>query len=191
MNVKRDIEQIEKSLATLIQDRRKQLGVTLQELADRSGLSPAFLSQAERGKTTPSLISILKLAEALQVDINYFVTPPEPGSLVRRADEPVPVEIDSPLKYYRLDGAVKNKKLTAMLIEVPPQCVVPPASRDEGEEFFYILSGELRGEVGGQVFDLGVGDSVHFGSHIGRTGGNVTDSPCRVLWVCTPPIFDI
>ena len=75
---KTDLEQFEKSLPGLIQARRKLLGLTLQELADRAGLSPAFLSQAERGLTTPSLISILKLAGALEVALEYFVTLPSP-----------------------------------------------------------------------------------------------------------------
>ena len=190
MNVKRDIEQIEKSLATLLQDRRKQLGVTLQELADRSGLSPAFLSQAERGKTTPSLISILKLAEALQVDINYFVTPPEPGSLVRRADGPVRIDMVSPVAYYRLDSAVKNKKLTVLLVEIPPHCIIPPVSRDEGEELIYVLSGRLRTEIDHEVFDLSPGDSLHLNSQSQRAISNITDSTTRCIWVGTPPIFD-
>ena len=191
MNAKRDFEQIEKSLAALIQERRKQLRITLQELSNRAGLSTAFLSQAERGKTTPSLMSILKLAEALEVDIDYFITPPEPDSLVRRASDPVRIEVDSPVSYYRLDGAVKNKKLTVVLVDIPPHCMTPPARRDGGEEFFYVISGELHGEVGGEEYHLSAGDSIHLDSHIGRAGGNISDAPCRVLWVCTPPIFDI
>ena len=191
MNVKRDIEQIEKSLAALIQERRKELGLTLQELADRAGLSPAFLSQAERGKTTPSLVSALKLAEALEVDIDYFITPPEPDSLVRRANDPARIEMDSPLNYYRLDGAVKNKKMTVLLIELPPHSAVPPVSRDEGEECIYVLKGELHAEIDDKVYDLGVGDSLHLNSQSRRTISNLTDSTTRCIWVCTPSIFDM
>lgn len=186
---KTKIEQFEKSLPGLIQAKRKQQGMTLQGLADRADLSPAFLSQAERGKTTPSLVSILKLAEALEVDIDYFITPPEPDSLVRWADDPERIEMDSPLSYYRLDGAVKNKKLTVILVEVPPRCSVPLARRDEGEEFGYILSGELHVEVGGEPFVLRAGDSVHFDAQVGRAAANQTDSTCRALWVSTPPIL--
>ena len=190
MNVKTDIKQIEKSLAALIRERRTQLGLTLQELADRSGLSTAFLSQAERGKTTPSLVSVLKLAEALEVDISYFVTPPEPGSLVRRADGPVRIDMASPVAYYRLDGAVKNKKLTVLLVEIPPHCIIPAVSRDEGEELIYVLSGRLRTEIDHEVFDLSPGDSLHLNSQSQRAISNITDSTTRCIWVGTPPIFD-
>ena len=186
---KTQIEQFERSLPGLIQARRKQQGMTLQELADKAGLSTAFLSQAERGKTTPSLGSILKLVGALEVDIDYFITPPDPNSLVRRADEPERIEVDSPLSYYRLDGAVKNKKLTVILVEVPPGCGVPLTRKDEGEEFGYILSGELHVEIGGEPFVLRAGDSVHFDAQVGRAAVNQTDSTCRALWVSTPPFL--
>ncbi len=187
---KTKIEHFEKSLPGLLHSKRKQLGLTLQELADRADLSPAFLSQAERGQTTPSLVSILKLADALEVDINYFITPPDPNSLVRRADEPVRIEVDSPLRYYRLDGEVKNKKLNVFLVEVPPQCGIPVTRRDEGEEFGYILSGELRTEIGGEAYDLRTGDSVHMDAQVGRGAVNLTDSTVRALWVHTPPLLD-
>ena len=190
MNVKRDFEQIEKSLAALILERRKELGMTLQELADRSGLSTAFLSQAERGKTTPSLVSTLKLAEALEVDIGYFITPPEPDTLVRRAAAPARIEMDSPLSYYRLDGAVRNKKLTVLLIELPPHSAVPAVSRDEGEECIFVLSGELHTEIDDKVYDLGAGDSLHLNSQSRRSISNLTDSATRCIWVSTPSIFD-
>ena len=190
MNVKTDIKQIEKSLAALIRERRKQQGLTLQELADRSGLSTGFLSQAERGSTMPSLVSVLKLAEALEVDISYFVTPPEPGSLVRRADGPVRIDMASPVVYYRLDSAVKNKKLTVLLVEIPPHCTIPAVSRDEGEELIYVLSGRLRTEIDHEVFDLSPGDSLHLNSQSQHAISNITDSTTRCIWVGTPPIFD-
>ena len=108
---------------------------------------------------------------------------------MRRADEPERIEVDSPLSYYRLDGAVKNKKLTAILVEVPPGCGVPMTRREEGEEWGYILTGELHVEIGGELFILRAGDSVHFDAHVGRAAFNQTDSTCRALWVSTPPVL--
>ncbi len=187
---KTTIQRIEKSLPALIQEKRKQLGMTLQEVADKAGLSPAFLSQAERGQTTPSLVSILKLADALDVDISYFVTPPEPDSLVKRADEPVRIEFDSPFRYYRVDGGVRNKKMTVILVEAPPHSTSAAVTRGEqGEEFIYVLSGELHIQIDDKVFDLRAGDSVHLDSQSRRSISNITDSTYRCLWVVTPPFF--
>ena len=183
-------EQIEKSLPALIRERRKQLNMTLQELAEQTGLSTASLSQAERGKSTPSLVSTIKLARALKVDMDYFLKPPSPDSLVSRGDALVPMEIDAEMTYYRLDGAVKNKKMTIILIDMPPGSYSPPVPRDDLEEFMYVLGGSLHLEIGDEEFDLGVGDSVHLNTQSGRAGGNVSEESTRILWIGTPPIFD-
>lgn len=183
-------EHIERSLPALIRERRKQLGLTLQELADETGLSTASLSQAERGKSTPSLVSTIKLARALKVDMDYFLKPPSPDSLVTRAEALVPMEMDSPMTYYRLDGAVKNKKMSVMLVDMPPGSYSPPAPKDDLEEFMYVLDGELHLEVGDETFDLGIGDCIHLNTQSGRAGGNTTETPTRILWIGTPPIFE-
>ena len=78
----------ERSVGGLLKARRLELGLTLQELAERAELSAAFLSQSENGKATPSIVSLINIARALKTDINYFVTPPAPTSLVRRANDP-------------------------------------------------------------------------------------------------------
>lgn len=54
----------------MLKHRRKELGLTLKSLADESGLSAPFLSQAERNQTVPSMVSLIKLAAALKVDLN-------------------------------------------------------------------------------------------------------------------------
>ena len=185
------IEQIEKSLPSLVQERRKQLNLTLQALADKAELSPAYLSQLERGKNTPSLAAIIKLAASLEVDLDYFLKPPSPGSLVHRADKPVNIEVDSPISYYQLDAGLNNKQMSAMLIEIPPYCVSPMPRWEHLEEFIYVLSGELYVEVDEYELDLRAGDSIHLNSQVWLSAGNLTEFTTRVLWAGSPPVFDI
>lgn len=60
----------------MIRGCRKQRGVSMAVLATRSGLSQPFLSQLERGLATPSLSSIYRIAEALDVAPGTFLRPP-------------------------------------------------------------------------------------------------------------------
>ncbi len=180
---------IGKSIPALLLARRKELGLTLKALADKAELSPAFVSQAERGKAVPSIVSLMQLAAALETDINYFLAPPKIESLVRRADDPVRVNIDSPVTYYRLDGDVRNPQLTALLMTIPPHCELPKVHRQEGDDFFYVLKGSKRIVVGDEVFDLNEGDSIHINSQIDHNAINLSDRECQVLWVGTPAIF--
>ena len=180
---------IERSIGGLLKARRRELGLTLQELAARSELSAAFLSQAERGKATPSIVSLINIAKALETDIHYFITPPAPTSLVRRADDPQYVNIDSPVVYKRLDAEIRNQRMSALVMEIPPGTRLPAVHRDEGEDFFYVLEGEVEQRIGDKVFTLGKGDSAHHNTQINHDVVNNSDEVAKLLWVGTPVLF--
>lgn len=180
---------IEKSIPVLLKAKRQEKGLTLQQLADRSELSPAFLSQAERGKAIPSIVSLLQLAEALETDINYFLTPPKTTDLVRRAEDPLIIDLDSPVTYHRLDGLVRNKQMNALLMHIPANSESPKVHRSEGEDFFYVLDGEIDIDVGDERYQLGPGDCIHINSQIDHNMINKTDGTVRMLWVGTPVLF--
>jgi transcriptional regulator with XRE-family HTH domain len=63
-------------IAAAIRARRRRLGLTLSDLAGKSGLSSPFLSQVERNQATPSITSLMAIARALDTDIHYFINPP-------------------------------------------------------------------------------------------------------------------
>jgi transcriptional regulator with XRE-family HTH domain len=169
--------------------RRLELGLTLQELAERSELSAAFLSQAERGKATPSIVSLINIAKALDTDIHYFITPPSPTSLVRRADDPEIIDIDSPVVYKRLDAEIRNQRMNALIMEIPPGTALPVVHREEGEDFFYVLSGEVEQRIGDEVFTLREGDSAHHNTQVDHDVTNKSDEIAKLLWVGTPVLF--
>jgi len=182
---------VKRSMGSLLKARRLGLKLTLQEVADRAELSAAFLSQAERGKATPSIISLINIAKALETDIHYFITPPTPTSLVRRADEPQHIDIDSPITYTRLDSVIRNQRMNALIMEVPPGTILPVAHREEGEDFFYVLEGEIEQSIGDEVFTLRKGDSAHHNTHVDHDSANKSDAVAIVLWVGTPIIFPV
>lgn len=185
----RKLNPVRRSIGGLLKARRNELGLTLQELAAKAELSAAFISQAERGKATPSIVSLINLARALDTDINYFITPPAPKSLVRRADDPQYIDIDSPVVYTRLDAQIRNQKMNALLMEIPPGTALPVVHRDEGEDFFYVLEGEVEQRIGDQVFTLGAGDSVHHNTQVDHDVTNNSGAVAKILWVGTPVIF--
>ncbi|MEM8815139.1 MAG: XRE family transcriptional regulator [Pseudomonadota bacterium] len=180
---------VRRSIATLLKARRSELGMTLQELADKAELSAAFVSQAERGKATPSIVSLINIAKALDTDIHYFITPPSPKSLVRRADKPEYIDIDSPVTYQRLDAEIRNQLMNVLLMEIPPGISLPVVHRDEGEDFFYILEGEVEHTIGDDVFTLCEGDSAHYNTQVDHSVTNKSDRTARVLWIGTPVLF--
>jgi transcriptional regulator with XRE-family HTH domain len=175
-------------IAALLRDRRRKLGLTLQALARQSGLSASFLSQAERGKAIPSIVSLMALAKALEVEMNYFFESPKGTKILRRADEPDYVKVSSPVTYIRLSSGLPDEKMDALILVIPPKLVFPRDKR-EGEALYYVLEGRLHVEIGDEPYELGPGDSLHFNTHMPYEMRTVSRNPCRVLWVGTPPLF--
>ncbi|WP_425998610.1 helix-turn-helix domain-containing protein [Caulobacter sp. DWR1-3-2b1] len=171
-----------------IKSRRKALGLTLQELADRSGLSKPFLSQVERDLTTPSLMSMLGLAKGLQVEISYFMEIPQARDMVRRADAPAEIAVDSPVTYFDLASALPDRKLDAVLMRIPPGHCFPVDTRN-GEHFRYVLEGELYARAGDIHTVLKAGDSMHFDARAPHTVENRTDREAILLYVGTPSVL--
>lgn len=189
MSAQRNRNPVKLSIGGLLKAKRLEKNMTLQELAASAELSAAFLSQAERGKATPSLVSLINIANALETDINYFIKPPEATSLVRRADDPVYIDVDSPIIYKRLDARIRNQQMNALIMEIPPDVELPAVHRDKGEDFFLVLEGEITQRIGDDEFILGQGDSVHHNTQVDHSMVNRSGKQVRMLWVGTPVIF--
>lgn len=176
------------SIGSAIRDRRRGLGLTLQTLANHSGLSVPFLSQVERNLAYPSLLSLEAIAQALAVDVDYFVGVPTPGQIVCRADEHDRIDLESPVVYERLSGRHAERKMEALRLTVPAGLVAPTIHR-EGEGFWYLLSGSLEMTVGRKTFVLHAGDSAHFDQRHPYSMRNAGKDEVRMIWVGTPAIF--
>jgi transcriptional regulator with XRE-family HTH domain len=190
MNAQATAKDQSHSIGYAINARRRQLGLTLRQLAAKADLSAPFISQAERGLTTPSIISLIHLADALGVDIHYFIDVPKGRRMVRRADDPEYINTGSPIRYIRLSGGLDDQKMEALIVTVPPKLELPTVRR-EGEGFYYILNGTVRFEIGDDTFVLKTGDSAHFDQRLRYTMVNEGDSDAVSLWVGTPPLFEV
>ena len=176
------------AIGSAIRDRRLRLGLTLQALADSAELSAPFISQAERGLTTPSIVSLMGIARALGVDINYFISVPEQGQVVRRGAAPEVLHVGTPVEYQRLSGEHEERKMEALLMIIPAGLNAPTTRRD-GEGFWYVLNGELEMTIGAESFVLKQGDSAHFDQRHPYTISSVGEQQVRVLWVGSPALF--
>ncbi len=171
-----------------IKSRRKELGLTLAELAEASGLSAPFLSQAERNQTVPSLVSLTALARALRVEVSYFMEVPKDENIVRRSSEPEVIDLDSPVTYHQLSSILPGQLMDAIMMTIPPGHRFP-IDRREGEDFLFVVEGEIMSQVGDLRTILRKGDSMHFRSQSPHTAWNESSQPVVLLYVGTPSIF--
>lgn len=169
----------------LIRNLRRRQDKTLQDLGDAAGLSVGFLSQVEREIATPSLSALAQIAEALEVDIEYFVASPSSDSTCTRSGERETYWIDeASMTYERVSAEFPGSVLSAFIITMPPGFQSEVTSHD-GEEVVIQLEGRSRFDIEGEIFDLKVGDSLHFRSSRNHAWSNPTEAPSKISWTGT------
>ncbi|RVT92969.1 helix-turn-helix domain-containing protein [Sphingomonas crocodyli] len=180
------------NIGPAVRVRRKELKLTLKDLAERSGLSVAFISQVERGKTAPSIISLLQISEALGVNVNYFVEATQEEKLIRRARDPEYIDVDSPTTYIRLSNSFPEQKIEPFIFILQPGYVSSSANIGEGhlgEGFLYVLNGRISGEYRGASFSLSEGDSMHYQLTSALMLNNPSAEEAKLLWVGSVVLF--
>lgn len=172
---------------------RRQRQLTLQALAGQAEISVGMLSQIERGVASPSLRSLLRVAEALEVPVGWLFDPSRspsegPGWVLRRAqrrsitlaEEGITKELLSPPG----DGAIE-----LLLVTVRPGGSSGPAYTHAGEDAGVVLEGTLLLEVDGEPATLEAGDAFRFASTRPHRFSNPGMVRTVVVWALTPPFY--
>ncbi|MCC8404531.1 cupin domain-containing protein [Paraburkholderia sp. MMS20-SJTN17] len=177
-------------LGSKIRSLRKRLQCTLDETATAAGISKPFLSQVERGLATPSISSLAGIAQALGVTMQYFVETPTEAKSVRRTDERQYFSFaDSANQFARLTNAAVGRQLDAILVRMPAGQPPSEVTTHAGEEFLYVLRGQISLSLEGNTFVLDPGDSAHFESTVPHGWANATNEETVIVWVGTPRLF--
>jgi transcriptional regulator with XRE-family HTH domain len=183
--------QAEGSMGHRLRQMRRQRGLTLRDLGQRTGFSVSFLSQVERGTSSLTLSSLARIADALEVPVErVFAAPPLETVVTRRQDRrPFRLEF-SPVVYTRLGMNGTGAHMDSLLIELPAHCAPSPeAFRHPGQEFAFVLSGELAMHLEGEEYRLGEGDAIQFSAQQLHNWSNPGDEVVRAVWVTTERLF--
>lgn len=176
-------------LGARLRDRRRSLGLTLKEVADGAGLSVGFISQIERGITTPSLVSLISVCRVLEAEVGDFLSQPSGAEPVtRHRSRPTYALGGNGITYERLSASFPGNVLRSVIIHEPPGFRSEPMSH-EGEEMFFILEGGLTIEIDGERTLLEAGDSIHFPSIRTHVTWNHTTQTTLILHTCTMDVF--
>lgn len=176
-------------LGRRIKQERLRRGLTLKDIEAKVGISATHLSEVERGKSSPTVGVLEKIARALGTR----------SALLIDAAAGAPVSHTSPGKRRAVldeDGTVRTESLSnsfpgsevSILIKTyQPNVVRTNQPRaHEGEEFLHILDGELKVTVGEETFALVTGDSIHFKSTRPHAYENPGSAPCVVFMATCP-----
>lgn len=178
------------SLGNKIRALRQRLKLTLDETSTIAGISKPFLSQVERGRATPSITSLVRIAKALGVTMQYFIdTPTEARSVCRGNALQYFQFTNSASRFARLTNPVDSRKLDAILVRMPAGQLPSEMTTHAGEEFVYVLRGQLALTLEDCTFTLNEGDTAHYESTMPHAWRNTADEEAVIVWVGTPRLF--
>lgn len=172
------------SIGNRIREVRLARGITLQALAQMSGVSPSMLSLVERGRASPSIGSLIVIANALQITMADLMAADEPKQdrlVVHSADAPIVETAKHVVR--RLLRQDRDRGISVALNEYQPHTgsAERPISH-EGFEYGFILEGELTVEVDGVGHKLAAGDLIAYSSRRLHKIWNHGSRKVRTLW---------
>src|SRR3954465_2381842 len=135
---------------------REERGVTLTDIAERTGISKSTLSRLENGQRRPSLELLLPLAQASRVPLDALVGAPEVADPRIRL-KPRKVNGRTVLPLTRQPNGVQAWKIV-----IPTSQSTPKPRSHDGNEWLYVLSGRMRLIIGDSDIVLGVGEVAEF-----------------------------
>ena len=176
---------------------RLLLGLSLKQVAELTNITESYVSKLENDRVRPSLATLHRLAGALQTNISDLVAEGEPHgknvTIISRERRPV---------FQFADGrSGKGTSLEKLIPSGPENLlqanvhVVAPGGGSEdlishrGQEFGYVLEGQLELVVGDETHLIAEGDAFCFNSGLPHGYRNRASETARVIWVNTPPTF--
>jgi transcriptional regulator with XRE-family HTH domain len=172
-------------LGKRLMEVRKEKKLTLTNLANETGLSTEFISQVEKGEVIPPVSVILQLSRALEVDSSLLLRE-ERERADRRSDDYQ--KRTEAYTYETLTPEARHKHLKAFRVFIDPRSEHKGVSYQHlGEEFIYVLNGQIEVLVGENKNLLGPSESLHFNSSIVHKLRNISDIRAELLVVLYTP----
>ncbi len=173
-----------------IKERRKEMKLSLRDLAKRVDLTASFLSQVERDQASPSIDSLRKISRALDVPAFYFLLEQDGPNPVVRRDQRRKMSLPEGIVTYYLLTPDVNRKLGVTLAELEPNATGAPLVKFEHtEECIYLLAGALEVKLGAETHQLNAGDAIYFDGPMLQRLRALGDQKATYLSIVTPPIF--
>ncbi len=176
-----------------IKKKRDIQNLHLNELADKVGISSSALSQIEKSKSFPSIITLKSIAEHLHTTVGELIG--ENETLIAN-----PVVLRNEMKYidqnksgtilYQLSQHDINKQMDTYLVRFAKVSGIETFfSNSQGQVFCHIISGEIRFKIEDKIYLLKQGDNIYFNAKASKDILNNYDGLSEMLWIQSPASF--
>ena len=177
-------------IGSKIKSMRMEKQLTQEELANRCELSKGFISQLENNLTSPSIATLIDILEILGTNLREFFNEIDPERITFKKEDMFETE-DEELKYH-LKWLIPNSQKNMMepiIITLYPGGQYKEEKPHEGEDFGYVVAGNILLHLGDRVNKVKKGESFYFKPRMNHYISNPGKTTAKVIWVSTPPSF--
>ncbi len=171
-----------------IKQMRTLLNLTQEELANRCELTKSYISQLENNKTSPSLATLEVILEVLGTNFSDFFSEEKEPQIVFTEEEQFVKNFDG----YDITWLVPTSQRLMMepiLMEISPHCQSLEDTPHDGQEFGYVLDGQVEIVYGNKVEKCKKGQAFYIETNKSHYLRNCSNRNARLIWVSTPPTF--
>lgn len=176
-----------------IKKQRESLGFQMKQLSLKIGVTPSLISQIENGKAFPSIVTLKKVAEALQTTVGELIGENDNllhHPLVIPSERKLVKENYNGTSSYLLSYHDPSKQIEPYIIHFNKEANSEKimTSNFPGQEFCFVLKGSFEANVSEKKYLLKKGDSFYFNSKNPHVFKNTSEKDAELLWIITPNI---
>jgi len=179
------------SVGARVKAVREKKALSLQDVALRTGFSESNISQIETGEALPPLGDLVKLARALEMKMGYFLVQGEskPYTVVHKKNRKTVSRYGSQktirygYSYESLAPEKRERNMEPFLVTLEPTSQDEPPSTHDGEEFIFVLEGEIEVLLGENREVLSSEDSIYYDSSLPHRVRSLGDRSARIVAV--------
>ena len=175
-------------LGKKIKELRTLCNLTQEELGNRTELTKGYISQIENDLTEPSISTLEDILKALGTNLGDFFSSQNTNQVVFKNGDYFDKEADGYKIRWLVPNAQKNE-MEPILVTIYPNGQTDNEYPHEGQEFGYVLEGELLLCIDNKKLKVKKGETFYYDSNKNHYLKNVKDKICRVIWVSSPPNF--
>lgn len=174
-----------------IKRKRDGLGLQVKDLSAMIGVTPSLISQIEKGKAFPSIVTLKKVAEALKTTVGELIGEHEnlvQHPLLKSSERRFVKENTNGTSLHLLSYHDPNKQIEPYVIQFKKEGTSMDimTTNFPGQEFCFVLKGSFKAMVNKEDYALCEGDGFYFNSNYDHLFTNTSDENAELLWVITP-----
>jgi XRE family transcriptional regulator, regulator of sulfur utilization len=182
------MEDINNNISKNLKSIRKEKGLTLDELADVSGVSKSMLGEIERGGTNPTILVLWKIADGLRIPLTKLIDAEAVDYTLVRADQQKIIDEEKDFSIYSIFPYHFQHRSEVLKLKINPHGTLSNNGHKNGlDETIYVLNGMITVILNNESFELNCGDSIRFKGELNHQLINTSDEPVHLINILNYP----